>query len=34
MKTPKKKKKCDDGTKSYTTTGIQKMFPTVAALLG
>jgi hypothetical protein len=26
--------KCDDGTESYTTTGIPKMFPTVTASLG
>jgi hypothetical protein len=26
--------KCDDGTESYSTTGVPKMFPTVAALSG
>jgi hypothetical protein len=26
----KKKKKCDNGTESYSTTGVPKMFPTVA----
>jgi hypothetical protein len=25
------KKKCDDGTESYFTTGVPRMFPTVAA---
>jgi hypothetical protein len=25
-------KKSDDGTKSYSTTGVPKMFPTVVAL--
>jgi hypothetical protein len=25
---------CDDGTESYSTTGIPKIFPTVAASLG
>jgi hypothetical protein len=29
-----KKKKCDDGTESYSTTGVPKMCPTVATLLG
>jgi hypothetical protein len=27
-------KKCDDVIKSYSTTGVPEMFPTVAALLG
>jgi hypothetical protein len=27
-------KTCDDGTESCSTTGVPKMFPTVAALLG
>jgi hypothetical protein len=27
-------KRRDDGTESYSTTGVLKMFPTVAALLG
>jgi hypothetical protein len=27
-------KKCDDGTESCSTTGVPKMFPTVAASLG
>jgi hypothetical protein len=27
-------KKCDDGTERYFTTGVPKMFPTVAASLG
>jgi hypothetical protein len=26
--------KCDDGTESYSTTGVSEMFPTVAASLG
>jgi hypothetical protein len=26
--------KCDDGTESYSTAGVPKMFPTVAASLG
>jgi hypothetical protein len=30
----KKRKKCDDSTESYSTTGVPKMFPTVTALLG
>jgi hypothetical protein len=29
-----KKKKCDDGTESYSTTGVPKMFPTTAEWLG
>jgi hypothetical protein len=28
------KKKCDDDTVIYSTTGVPKMFPTVAASLG
>jgi hypothetical protein len=27
-------KKCDNGTESYSTTGVPKMFPTVAISLG
>jgi hypothetical protein len=27
-------KKCDNGTESYSTTGVLKMFPTVVASLG
>jgi hypothetical protein len=27
-------KKCDDDTESYSTTGVTKMFPTVATSLG
>jgi hypothetical protein len=27
-------KKCDDGTERYSTTGVPKMFPTVAASVG
>jgi hypothetical protein len=27
-------KKCDDGTESYSTTGVPKIFTKVAALLG
>jgi len=27
-------KKCDNGTESYSTTGVLIMFPTVAASLG
>jgi hypothetical protein len=30
----KTSEKCDSGTESYSTTGVQKMFPTVAASLG
>jgi hypothetical protein len=33
IKKKKKKKKYDDGTESSSTTGIPKMFPTVAASL-
>jgi hypothetical protein len=28
------KKNCDDGSESYSTTGVPKMFQAVAALLG
>jgi hypothetical protein len=28
----KTSEKCDDGIESYSTTGVPKMFPTVAAL--
>jgi hypothetical protein len=27
-------KKCDNGTESYSTPGVPKMFPTVAASFG
>jgi hypothetical protein len=30
----KSSKNCDDDNESYSTTGVPKMFPTVAALLG
>jgi hypothetical protein len=30
----KKKKKCDGGTESHSTTGIPKIFPAVSASLG
>jgi hypothetical protein len=30
----KTSKKCDDGTESCSTTGVSKIFPTVAASLG
>jgi hypothetical protein len=30
----KTSKKCDSGIKSYSTTGVPKMFPIMAALLG
>jgi hypothetical protein len=30
----KMSKKCDDGTESYSTAGVPKMFPSVAASLG
>jgi hypothetical protein len=31
---PPQKKKCDDGTESYSATEVTKMFGTVPALLG
>jgi hypothetical protein len=30
----KERKKCDDGTESYSTTGVSEIFPTMAASLG
>jgi hypothetical protein len=30
----KTSKKCDDGIESFSTTGVPKIFPTVAASLG
>jgi hypothetical protein len=33
MVVEKHPRKCDDGTKSYSTTGFLKMFPTVAGIM-
>jgi hypothetical protein len=34
LKTSKKIRKCDEGTESYSTAGVLKMFSEVAASLG
>jgi hypothetical protein len=34
LKISKKKKKCEDGIESYSTTGVPEMFTAVAASLG